>query len=193
MVLLIKLNANLPELPKIQIDWKSKKFLNFWFINWPPSALFTVSHILYTKQWNKTLLLDPKVLNCDSSVKCTLIHRPFVQSLCILNHQNLPQSGFLNRAFLTIILLYRQASQSLLSVDLAHLFTTLVLLCCYLEPSVIQAGACDEIVLFSFWSFGLVLSHSLISPKNIIYCSSFSVLKKKHDFKSIFQKGPDFN
>ena len=70
------------------------------------------------------LLSEQKISNFDWSVQRTLFHCSIVQSLSALAHWSLLTSFcFLNSGFLTAILLYRPASQSLLlTVDVDRFF-----------------------------------------------------------------------
>ena len=103
---------------------------------------------------------------------------------------------FLNSGFLTVILPNRPASQKLLTMGADTFFPTLVQLFSDVwskQPSVIQAGDSNEIILWSccfvyqpdFWScFVLFPEVSLQS----FWESLFLAPKKKNTLKSIFQK-----
>ena len=68
-------------------------------------------------------LIDPKILNFDLSVQRTLFHCSIAKFLCILDYCSLlTLFCFLNHGFLMVILLYRPASQSLLTVDIDTFF-----------------------------------------------------------------------
>ena len=84
-----------------------------------------------TLHCTETLLFDAKILNFDLSIQRTLFYSSTVQSLCAFAHRSLlTLFGFLKSGFLTAILPYRSASQSLLLTMDADIFLLILVQLC---------------------------------------------------------------